>query len=86
MSFVREWCVVDPQLTITRDQLFMAWERWCMASRTPSGDVRVFGRNLKAAVPRLRDVRLPADQHGHRQWGYAGISLGPDAFVGPTWG
>ena len=60
-------------------------ERWCAENRVQPGDGRVFGRNLKAAVPHLRDLRL--NQAGERIWAYSGIGLRDDvvAYLGTQW-
>jgi hypothetical protein len=78
--------VVDHRLWIRREYLFKAWERWCAENRVQPGDGRVFGRNLKAAVPYLRDLRL--NQGGERIWAYSGIGLRDDviAYLGTQWG
>jgi hypothetical protein len=58
---------------------------WCAENRVQPGDGRVFGRNLKAAIPHLRDVRL--NQAGERIWAYSGIGLRDDvvASLGTQW-
>ena len=84
-AFVNDWCVVDHRLSIHREYLFKAWERWCAENRVQPGDGRVFGRNLKAAVPHLRNLRL--NQAGERIWAYSGIGLRDDvvAYLGTLW-
>ena len=70
----------------SREYLFKAWERWCAENRVQPGDGRVFGRNLKAAVPHLGDLR--PNQGGERIWAYSGIGLRDDviAYLGTQWG
>jgi putative DNA primase/helicase len=84
-AFVNDWCVVDHRLWIHREYLFKAWERWCAENRVQPGDGRVFGRNLRAAVPHLGDLR--PNQGGERIWAYSGIGLRDDvvAYLGTQW-
>ncbi len=85
-AFVNEWCVVDHRLSIERDYLFQSWVRWCGRNNIRPDGAAVFGRNLKAAIPHLRDMR-PRGDHGDRVRVYDGINLKPEIveMLGPKW-
>ena len=54
-AFVRDWCVVEPDLRIGTSELYAAWQRWCAADgRIKTMTKQLFGRNLMAVVPHVR--------------------------------
>ena len=56
-AFVREMCVVGPDQEIERDTLYAAYRTWAEEGGYPKSPKNVFGRDLKAAVPAISDVR-----------------------------
>jgi putative DNA primase/helicase len=75
-QFVRECCVVDGRAKVSRADIFAAWKLWCEAgNREPGGD-GLFGRDLRAAVPTIRDTQPRED--GERYRAYQGIGLLPE--------
>jgi putative DNA primase/helicase len=75
-KFVREWCIVDPTACIGRQELYEAYRRWCEGEgkRKPE-DQATFGRDLRAAVPTVRDARQRDGETRVRS--YVGIELRP---------
>ena len=66
---------IGPGYQIERSALFDAWKRWCEEQgREHPGDAATFGRNLRAAVPSLRDSQ-PRTDTGDRIRVYEGICL-----------
>ncbi|MBI5764297.1 MAG: hypothetical protein HZA51_12315 [Planctomycetes bacterium] len=60
-AFVRECCVVKPELRITVSALYARWQAWCEAEgRDYVGTKQSFGRDLAAAVPEIQ-VRVGTD-------------------------
>lgn len=74
-AFLSEWCdTSDPQATITRKDLFNAYQRWCKdQGRDHPGTEQQFGQRMHAAMPHLRCSRPGTD--GPRPRVYHGIDL-----------
>jgi putative DNA primase/helicase len=57
-AFLRQRCHVAPGLSVACDTLFGAWKLWCAnQGRDHAGTVQTFGRDLRAAIPRIRVVQ-----------------------------
>lgn len=80
-AFVRERCEVGPGRQVEVEVLYAAWQDYCGSTgRERTGTIQTFGRDLKAAYPTLRVVRL-RDGDGRVRY-YEGIGLLPtDALV-----
>lgn len=73
-AFVRECCVCKPGLvTVTRDELFAAWQTWAVDNGHMSGSKSSFGRDLHSVVPDLKVSQETID--GKRVRHYIGIAL-----------
>jgi putative DNA primase/helicase len=78
-SFIRDRCTVGAGLTVPTSALYEAWKDWCLTQgKEKPGDEATFGRDLRAAEPRLdrKQRRIP---DAGRHWVYEGIELGGDA-------
>jgi putative DNA primase/helicase len=72
--FVRECCIVGPQYSAAVDDVYAAWREWCEANgRDRPGTKQSFGRDLRAALPMLRDSRRGDGNVRYRQ--YEGIAI-----------
>jgi putative DNA primase/helicase len=78
-AFVREECHVSMAASVKTDDLFAAWQTWCVrqGSQHP-GSKSVFGRDLVAAFPSITRGRPRAG--AEREQIYQGIGL-----RGPVW-
>jgi putative DNA primase/helicase len=72
-AFVRDRCVQETGVEVSVDDLYGAWQQWCLEWGTEPGSKQMFGRDLHAAVPHV-GVRHPRVEGG-RQRVYAGIGL-----------
>jgi len=74
-AFVRDCCEVGPGQTAVVAEMFSSWKKWCetQGREKYAGSVQTFGRDLLAAVPRIRRGQ-PRDS-GQRVRVYQGISL-----------
>ena len=73
-TFIRDDCVVGPELTVPTEGLFRAWQEWCqLHGRTHPGTDASFGRDLRAAVPGIKRRRLTIN--GKKTPAYQGIGL-----------
>jgi putative DNA primase/helicase len=52
-AFLRDWCIVDPQEMVNVKVLFGAWKLWCEQNGQRARSAIVFGRDLRACIPRL---------------------------------
>jgi P4 family phage/plasmid primase-like protien len=68
-AFIRDWCVVDPNEQYSVKGLFRAWGQWCELEGHKAGSQIVFGRNLKAALPRVKARGRGVDRF------YEGVAL-----------
>lgn len=80
-AFVRERCVRAPDATITRDALYAEWKSWAEANGHHAGAKSTFGRDLRAAVPEVKDNRRRIG--GNQVHCYACIALQPDSLDSP---
>ena len=77
-AFIRDRCQVAPDLETTVDDLWQAWRKWAEDNGHGKGGTRqVFGRDLRAALPTLRDGR--SGPRGEQQRIYRGLGLEPEA-------
>jgi len=90
-AFIRDRCVVDGAATVAVEVLWTAWKAWCAETNTRVSTKALFGRDLRAAQPRLKLARPRED--GDRVYHYEGIGLrdqysallpGPPGPAGPT--
>jgi putative DNA primase/helicase len=73
-AFVREQCYVGPEYAADVDDAYKAWCDWCEQNgRKHPGTKQSFGRDLQAALPKVR-VRQPR-QDGGRVRVYEGVGL-----------
>ena len=76
-AFVRDRCIRRPDAKILVDDLFAAWKDWAEDNGHIGGSKSVFGRNLKSAVPGLRNSE-PRGTNGVRLKYYLGIGAKSD--------
>ena len=75
-AFVRDQCVVAPERMIEAGRLYEEWKSYCeKAGRDHAGTKASFGRDLRAAVPRLRISNRRIDDGRDRF--YEGVDLRP---------
>ena len=73
-AFVRDKCAVELGVEVETADLFRAWCQWCSEhGRDHPGTEQSFGRDLKAAFPRLRTAQRGTAGDRHRN--YVGIRL-----------
>jgi putative DNA primase/helicase len=70
---VRDYCVQGAEHQISVDELYARWRSWAEDGGHAKSTKQVFGRDLRAAVPRVRVVR-PRDGDA-RQRVYVGVGL-----------
>lgn len=81
-AFVDECCVRGSDCKAPMPAVYQRWCAWCLTQgRDHPGTIQSFGKDLKAAVPELRESRLRIE--GDRARYYVGIALRPPA--GPRW-
>lgn len=71
-TFIKECCVVGPERSVAKAELFTAWVRWSRESNLNPGSKKKFGADLRAALPRIEDRRGSGEP---RQREYVGIGL-----------
>jgi P4 family phage/plasmid primase-like protien len=77
-EFIRECCVIDPEESILKAELYAKWKEWCARNgRDHVGDLAQFSKNLLAAEPSIKVTQPRA--RGTRVQKYAGIRLRADA-------
>jgi putative DNA primase/helicase len=76
-QFVRDRCELDGSVSV--NALFNAWGQWCAENGHHCGAKGRFGKDLRAAVPGLRLVRVRLSVFGEndRERRYEGIRLRP---------
>ena len=72
-AFIQDRCVIGPKFSASRDELFKAWVNWCESQGQHPGTKATFGRDLRAAVPTIKDKRLRVNDVQTRF--YQGIEL-----------
>ncbi|MHB1035363.1 MAG: phage/plasmid primase, P4 family [Pirellulales bacterium] len=76
-EFIRECCVLGPDHRAVIADVFGAWRSWCESQgRDNPGILATFGRDLSAAAPQVRRVRLRDGKV--RAWAYHGMGLLPE--------
>jgi putative DNA primase/helicase len=76
-AFVRERCLRAPDAIVARDRLYAAWKMWAFDNGHKPGANSTFGRDLRAAVPEVRDFRRRVG--GRQIHTYTFIGLKPDS-------
>jgi putative DNA primase/helicase len=73
-AFIRERCRVTPGATVEVKRIYSAWKNWCEAEgRDHPGTAQTFGRDLRAAVPGLKNTQPWVGDNRVRR--YEGIGL-----------
>ncbi|MDQ3476617.1 MAG: phage/plasmid primase, P4 family [Actinomycetota bacterium] len=85
-AFVRDCCKVDAGQEVAVAAVFKAWREWADGNGHRPGSVQTFGRDLRAVIPQIRQVRPREGDERPRT--YQGLSLsaannGKDR--GPSW-
>jgi putative DNA primase/helicase len=76
--FLRERCVIGPEHSVERGELFTAWRVWCGDQhRDAVGTAQTFGVMLRAAVPGL--TMAQPRKNGKQVRAYGGVGLAPEA-------
>jgi len=74
-AFVRDECTTGAGQEVPVADLFAAWRTWCEDNgRDKPGTVQSFGRDLRAVIPGLRQVRPHRDEQS-RERRYVGLTL-----------
>jgi putative DNA primase/helicase len=71
-SFIADCCDVGREYSVPKKVLFAKWKQWCLQNENKSGTESLFGRDLRAAISNIGQVR-PRD--GNRERHYTGIGL-----------
>jgi putative DNA primase/helicase len=73
-AFINECCVVDPDVEVSRQDLYRAWSQWCHQQGEEAGTLKTLKRRFasKEKAVGFTDVRLSG--HG-RPAGYRGLGL-----------
>jgi putative DNA primase/helicase len=81
LAFVKDRLVLDPNLHVILDQLFSAWNAWCLERKTPHGwGLEQFSQKLRAACPSVTSSR-PRVNNPRRLTTLYGIGLRPSVRV-----
>jgi putative DNA primase/helicase len=82
-QFVAERCVLDPQATVTIDEIYSSWKSWCEdEGRDHIGPKNLFARDLRSAFPKVANYRQRLTEGRKRS--YRGIRLRRDCDFAPT--
>jgi putative DNA primase/helicase len=73
--FVDSCLILDPDAIASRADLFEAWRFYAKEAGQPVGTLEKFGRDLKAYVPDIRDVRPRAGSDANRPRAYRGVKI-----------
>ena len=77
-AFLRDECEIGDGYEVKVDLIFGAWLSWCESQgRDRPGTKEAFGRDLRAAAPRVKRTRLR--EGDSRDYYYEGIGLRPAA-------
>jgi putative DNA primase/helicase len=72
-AYVRDRCHVGPQHAVPVELLFQDYRAWCDDNGCHKASKHIFGRDLHAAVPSLRNLRpRDGERRGHE---YQGIGM-----------
>jgi putative DNA primase/helicase len=80
-AFLRDRCTIDLGDEVRVDQLYAAWGEWAEANGHRKSTKQTFGRDLRAAVPHVRQARLRDGEARERV--YRGVALRPDPEYSP---
>ena len=73
-AFLRDCCTINPGQEVEPDTIFRAWSDWCASQgRDHPGTKQTFGRDLRAALPRLKTSQ--PREGGERLRLYRGLGL-----------
>ena len=78
-AFLDECCEVGTDKEVGRNDLQLAWHRWCDDNGHIPGSNNDLGRKLRAAIPRIDDQQRRTD--GHRDRWYVGVGLTSEALA-----
>jgi putative DNA primase/helicase len=79
-QFLMDCCELEPDSTVTVDEMWIAWRRWCSTEgRDHTGTKSTLETDLFAAEPRIRQFR-PRSGDGPRVRMYRGVRLTPGAY------
>ena len=73
--FVAEECSLGEGLTVSVDNLWVAWKAWADRNGQKPGTKQIFGRNLKPATGYKIKTTQPRDEGDARHREYEGIEL-----------
>jgi len=71
--FIEECCIMDKGAYILKDQLFEAWQYWCVRCGRDASSAIHFGRWLRQICPGVQDFK--PTKKGRQQYAYKGITL-----------
>lgn len=74
-AFMRERCLIGPEHEVDVQDLYSSWCEWNEIRKRGYASEQIFGRDLRAALPQLRDGR--PRRAGCRVRTYIGIGLRP---------
>ncbi|WP_406698537.1 phage/plasmid primase, P4 family [Singulisphaera sp. Ch08] len=75
-TFAKECLTVHVEETMDKADAYRAWKTWCETNgKKEIGEMSVFGRNLRSAVPSL--VAYQRRDGSRRIWAYRGVGLIP---------
>ncbi|MCH7666118.1 MAG: NTP-binding protein [Acidobacteria bacterium] len=80
-AFLEEQCEICEDFEVERSSLFDRWDEWCESTGHKKGNAALFGRDLRAALPNLKN-----GYRGHRKRVYKGLRLldrGPQIAILP---
>jgi putative DNA primase/helicase len=82
-AFLRDRCVIDPNATVPKDDVWTAWKEWAEDAGLKKGMKDVLIRDLRAVDPSIVSTRPTID--GKRVYMLAGLRLqGDRETIGPT--
>jgi putative DNA primase/helicase len=74
-AFLRDRCEIGDAYEASRESLYEAWRQWCEGQgREHASTKATFGRDLRAAVPRIKTT-MPRDAAGVQRRMYQGVGL-----------
>ena len=76
-EFIRDCCEISEVADVARHDIYNRYVEWCGEhGRKHPDEAAIFGRNLRAAVPSIRDAQ-PRDPEGRKIRVYKGIGFKP---------
>jgi hypothetical protein len=75
LAFIRDWARQDDALEVTVPDFYEAWCYWCKEQGRQPGNAAMFGRDLRAASPRVAVSQRTLDDAPGRKRVYRGIGL-----------